>query len=408
MLRVPIWQTDPGMRLAIPVLHPGRPDTLLLKRGFELTDESIDRLRDKGIYEVWIEYPGLELLASRVSAVLLRSRGAVAAHMAQLAGHIRDGGRSGVDACGYQEAVRGLTRALADEPRAALYLHALGGGGCELVRNAADVCFLSLLVGLRLDHYLISERPRLSAYRAKDVVNLGVGGLLHDIGMLDLEDDVADRWRETRDEDDPDWQRHVELGFRRVRDGLDPSAASAVLHHHQRFDGGGFPKRRSVDGASGRTGHDIHVFARIVGAADLFDRLRHPTGCVGVRPSLVAHARLFDPALDGALDPVVRAALVEVAPPCPVGAAVRLDDGRHGVVVDASPAEPLCPIVADLDLLLRGASEEEAAVRIDPDGDVRIEQIDGVVVAEDVDALRAGLARDAAERGVVARVSASA
>ena len=58
-----------------------------------------------------------------------------------------------------------------------------------------------------------------------------------------------------------------------------------VRHHHERWDGGGYPGYVDLDGrplvdpatgqrrAGGKKGEDIPLFARIVGLADVFDAL---------------------------------------------------------------------------------------------------------------------------------------
>jgi HD-GYP domain-containing protein (c-di-GMP phosphodiesterase class II) len=84
-------------------------------------------------------------------------------------------------------------------------------------------------------------------------------------------------------------KRHTMLGAERIRgdDPYDAAAREVALHHHERWDGAGYPGRVDLAEASGdiarllelpmpRTGlagAEIPLFARIVSIADVFDAL---------------------------------------------------------------------------------------------------------------------------------------
>jgi len=60
----------------------------------------------------------------------------------------------------------------------------------DAISHATAVAQLSVTMGLRLEQYLIRERSRLPARHAREVVNLGVGAMLHDIGKTKLQPEV--------------------------------------------------------------------------------------------------------------------------------------------------------------------------------------------------------------------------
>jgi response regulator RpfG family c-di-GMP phosphodiesterase len=114
----------------------------------------------------------------------------------------------------------------------------------------------------------------VAAAAAKDVASLGVGAMFHDIGLLKVDPAALAAWEQQRDEKDPVWRQHVKLGFSLVHEHLDAAAAAVVLHHHQRFDGSGFPSRMHLSGKEiPVAGSHIHIFARIAAVADVFDAL---------------------------------------------------------------------------------------------------------------------------------------
>jgi uncharacterized domain HDIG len=76
---------------------------------------------------------------------------------------------------------------------------------------------------------------------ATDRTQLFLGGLLHDIGAIGLEDHIVHLL--VREEHTPDVRRHPARGAEIIRaiPGLE-EAARAVADHHERFDGGGYPR----------------------------------------------------------------------------------------------------------------------------------------------------------------------
>src|SRR5690606_19980646 len=188
-------------------------------------------------------------------------------------------GHAALDFPVYAQAVGSLLKELIDRPDACVLLNDLVVPDSPMLSHATTTCFISLLLGLKLDAYLIAERAAAGPTRAKRVENLGVGALLHDVGMLKLSPEVRERWRKTQNEADPEWQAHTRLGFEMLRGRVAPTAAAVALHHHQKYDGTGFPMLRRLGGAAAPlSGRRIHVFSRIVAAAETFERLRCPPG----------------------------------------------------------------------------------------------------------------------------------
>jgi len=93
--------------------------------------------------------------------------------------------------------------------------------------------------------------------------NAALAGLLHDVGMRELDYDRLYMHPTPGPEDRRTYRMHVEVGERIVRvEGLD-AIADAVRHHHERWDGNGYPDRLATD--------SIPLLARIVHVAEVFD-----------------------------------------------------------------------------------------------------------------------------------------
>jgi putative nucleotidyltransferase with HDIG domain len=98
--------------------------------------------------------------------------------------------------------------------------------------------------------------------REQDLIH--TAALLHDIGKFILPDNVLFADRKLTDEEWALIKQHPEKGAELVQriEGYGP-VAEIVLHHHERFSGGGYP--------AGIAGEAIPLGARIIAVADTYD-----------------------------------------------------------------------------------------------------------------------------------------
>ena len=92
------------------------------------------------------------------------------------------------------------------------------------------------------------------------------GGLLHDIGKLAIREDVLNKTGKLAKAEMYMVQRHATLGLNLIYDyRFGEDVEKAILHHHEDWDGGGYP-----DGLSGEA---IPLPARILRIADAYEAL---------------------------------------------------------------------------------------------------------------------------------------
>jgi hypothetical protein len=364
MLRVPTRNARPGMVLAMNVQNP-HGGAVLLTAGFELERTTIARLRQLDIHDVWVRYPDCEMIRQYVSPAVVQEHGRLVSSMARTFETLGSDAHAPLEFRPFRNALRDLIERLVSEPTAASYIAELGGHGGDPLRHGSEVCFLSLLIGLKLQGYLVRQRRRLRPAVARRVLNLGVGAMLHDVGLLRLPPELHRRCELGFDEDDARWREHVEIGHRLLSGAIDAAAAGIVLNHHQHFDGSGFPARANLAGTlQSQHGQAIHVFSRIVCVTDHFDRLRHggdgpPVPRVRVlRQMLLSRVRRR-------FDPVVLGALLRVVPAYPPGSSVRLSTGHQAIVVGWDPASPCRPVVRRIDLTVPHVGSEWRGEPID-------------------------------------------
>jgi HD-GYP domain-containing protein (c-di-GMP phosphodiesterase class II) len=338
-----------GMTLVAPVFNPALPDQELLKRGFILDKAMLKRLVEIGVDLLYVDFPGLDELDKHLAPFLSAERRRICT---QIKDAIKTGQQSAQPDVPYTEyaaAMRDLVGTPMGQGQYPVFMDQMSRLGSDAVGHATAVAHLSLLLGLRLERYLIDQRKSLPVHRAKEVVNLGVAGMLHDLGKTRLPPHLQHYTGvdlPEKPEDRAEWESHSRLGYDMLHSGIEPSAATAILHHHQHFDGSGFPTMNFNDGTSATpSGEKIHVFARILMVADLYDRLS--TSGPKRMPNLKALHEMRT-RYGKWCDPTILGALHIVAPPFPPGSKVKLNDGSIAIVTQGDPTEPFKPTVRRL------------------------------------------------------------
>lgn len=158
-----------------------------------------------------------------------------------------------------------------------------------------------------------------------DLEDLRLAAALHDVGKIRVSDRILRKPGKLTPEEYKEMQDHPAVGAWMVSSVGNPDVISAVRHHHERFDGGGYP-----DGISG---HDIPLFARIICVADSFDAITssRPYRARSERERAV---RILKEEAGRQFDPMVVDAFLSSLPaPAPVTAALAfLLPGSAGVV----------------------------------------------------------------------------
>ena len=98
-----------------------------------------------------------------------------------------------------------------------------------------------------------------------DLDRLALAGVLHDVGKIHMDPGILGKPGPLDESERDLMERHPELGFAMTRNRLDPKIAEAILYHHERFDGQGYP--------FGLAGDAIPILSRIVLVADAFDAM---------------------------------------------------------------------------------------------------------------------------------------
>lgn len=116
-----------------------------------------------------------------------------------------------------------------------------------------------------------------------DLKGLFVAAQLHDIGKVELPQSILDLPRPLAADERRTIEQHPVLGYELLVDVVAPPIAEAVLAHHERIDGAGYPH--------GLSGEAIPRLARIISVADAVDAI---TSQRCYKPALSMEFALFE------------------------------------------------------------------------------------------------------------------
>jgi diguanylate cyclase (GGDEF)-like protein len=97
------------------------------------------------------------------------------------------------------------------------------------------------------------------------LTRMRLAGLLHDVGKIGVPDAILNKPSKLTDDEYEHMKRHSLLGYDIVQAADMELEAGWVRHHHERFDGGGYP--------DGLAGEEIPLESRVILVADAFEAM---------------------------------------------------------------------------------------------------------------------------------------
>ena len=168
------------------------------------------------------------------------------------------------------------------------------------------------------------------------LIDLGVAALLHDIGMLMVPEELYLRPGSLTEDEKIIIKNHPIYGYKLLDSyNFPPAIKRAVLEHHEREDGTGYPRNLSEE--------NISQYGKIIALACSYEAISAKRV---YKKSLDPHMGLIGILKDKAryCDDVIQA-LVNALSIYPVGLYVLMSNGKKGRVIDVDPFEPRFPIV---------------------------------------------------------------
>lgn len=322
MQRISVVNLRPGMTIARNVFSAdGR---LLLREGKILTKNFIDRLREMNIASVYITATyGEDIVIPE--AVNEETR--LQANQTVQKAFTKFRFTNSIDFAEIRSTAISIVESILLNRSTMVHLTDIRTYDDYTFGHSVNVSILSVFTGAGL------------GFNRKQLEELAVGGLLHDLGKIAIPREILNKPGKLTDAEMNIMREHSLTGFeilRKQNPDIPLLAAHIAFQHHERFDGSGYPR--------GLAGENIHPYARIAAIADVYDAL------VSDRPYrrgmlpheacdiLMASAgRHFD-------TDFLREFSRHVAF-YPIGSFVSLNSGEIGIVVHVPPEMPMRPTV---------------------------------------------------------------
>jgi putative nucleotidyltransferase with HDIG domain len=174
----------------------------------------------------------------------------------------------------------------------------------------------------------------------EEIEQVAVCGLLHDVGMMKVKEEVFTKHAALdREEWDQVKGHPIEGALLLTKEVLLRDVVSRVaLEHHERPDGTGYP--------AGKKSQETHLYARLINVVDTYGAMVSPRAHRLPLLPFQAMRIVMDSGARGMLDWDLVQAFVRALSIYPVGSWVRMEGGEIARVVRSSPEIPEKPVIA--------------------------------------------------------------
>lgn len=200
------------------------------------------------------------------------------------------------------------------------------GKGDYLYNHAVNTTVLSILLGRKLGYSMVK------------LVNLGLAGLVFDIGMAKIPAYIIEKENKLTSEEFNQIKTHPIHSYQIISRELNlpVEIARVGLEHHERWDGSGYPRRIK--------GNEIGEMSRIVSIIDTYEALTKNRVYREKKDSYDAMRMVLG---EGSkkFDPDILKVFLNMMSIYPVGSFVRLNNNAIARVTSADPVSPFRPTV---------------------------------------------------------------
>lgn len=181
--------------------------------------------------------------------------------------------------------------------------------------HSLSVSFYATLMGMAL------------GYAKKELTNLTVAGLLHDLGKQMIPESILNKPGKLTDEEYEKVKEHPYLGYVMLQESqtISSTIRVSIYQHHENEDGSGYPRNLK--------GNQIYRFAKIIHIVDVYDALisKRPYK----EPMPVAKALEFIQQKSGSMfDEHYIDVFLKIVPAYAKGSEVTLSNGEKGIVAE--------------------------------------------------------------------------
>lgn len=221
-----------------------------------------------------------------------------------------------------------LMKAIMENDAIAVDIDALKVSDEYTFKHSVDVATMAMIIARK---YGLSDR---------EVYEIGIAGLLHDVGKSKIPNEILNKPAKLTDEEFKIMKQHALYGYGILREKKDISESirMGVLQHHEKINGKGYPL--------GVGAGQICTYARILSVADIYDAL------VTERPYKKGFSKRdaveIIMSMTDELDITAMKSFLGSVILYPVNSVVQLSNGESAMVVENNPDYILRPKVVGL------------------------------------------------------------
>ena len=192
--------------------------------------------------------------------------------------------------------------------------------------HSLNVCMLATMLGKWL------------GYSQKEIKQLALSGLFHDIGKLKIDENIINKPGSLTDEEFEKIKKHSIYGYNILKEtvGISKNISLAILQHHEREDGSGYPL--------GLKGNEIHEYAKVIAICDTYDAMTSNRVYKPKKSPFFAAEILRDEGFN-TLNPKMTRVFLDKIAGFYVGCTVLLSNGEKGDIIYIHPQAPTKAIV---------------------------------------------------------------
>jgi HD-GYP domain len=279
---------------------------IILNKGYTLSSSIISKLKGMGIGTVYINdknYEDVVIREALDSAFKLKTLKTLKQIFEQAKS------KKTISPDELKDIVKSIIDNMDISENSIISFDTIGDRKSDLCYHSLNVTMLSLILGISCE------------YNYSQLVDLGVGALIHDIGKLFA-----------------DGPSHTEEGYKFLREFRDISITSYVCaySHHENIDGTGYPRKVK--------GSQIYDYAKIVSICNEYDSLMHSD------ENLMPHEVLerISASVGTKFDENLYKLFIKMIYCYPNGLPVKLSNGQNGVVIMQNKSFPQRPLVKNV------------------------------------------------------------
>ncbi|MBE6067081.1 MAG: HD-GYP domain-containing protein [Clostridium lundense] len=296
---------------------------ILLRAGMKLTDSYIKKLRELGVFYIYVEDERLDDVQvedehlSELKQITMKTMGS-------LIKNVNNVNKKELKEC--LNVVENLIEYIIDLGDVNKSLNDIKTFDNYTYVHSLDTCIMTSFLGLN------------SGFNEASLKDLGIGAILHDVGKTKISSKILNKEGKLTDEEFKEIKKHPVYGAEILKKNI--SIPDSIVHmveqHHERVDGKGYPY--------GLSGNGISKSAKVICICDVYDAISNDR----------CYRRKFSPndsyelILSGAgtsFDMNVVQKFKDTFAIYPLGCRVRISNGEEGYVIRQNKGFPDRPVL---------------------------------------------------------------